>query len=188
MAGLGKYLWWLAPAFMKKKTLHDSLVASLLNIFGEELDEVKSEILNMRREMLIATAEGELLDNHGRGRDLDRVPGETDDSYRTRLISAYIVKKRGGTIPGMVEGCALLGLDVEVDELFKTDPSRWAEFELRITGGDLNVLNQSFFYQTVNALKPAHTRVVYKVMIELDRWDDLELMDSGNFLDEISNP
>lgn len=184
MSALGKYLWWLLPYTLKKKQPGNSLLFKLLDIFGEELDEVKAETLNMRREMLIATATGKQLDDHGLQRDLERIPGETDEEYRTRLISAYLVKKRGGTIPGMVEASALLGLEVEVDEVYKTDPSRWAEFELRIIGGDLNVLNQSIFYQTVRALKPAHTRVIYKVDLDLDRWDDSELMDNGNWFDE----
>ena len=140
MSSLGNYLWWLAPAFMKKKELAKSLLANILGILGEELDAAKSEILNMRRQLLIATAAEKYLDRHGQERDLVRIPGETDEQYRTRLISAYVVKKRGGTIPGMIEACALLGLQVEVFELYKIDQERWAEFELRIVGGDLNVL------------------------------------------------
>jgi Phage tail protein (Tail_P2_I) len=180
---LGKYMWWLLPNTLKKKLQGESLISKLLNIFGEELDESKTETLNMRREMLIATATGEYLDEHGRERDLERIPGETDDEYRFRLISAYVVKKRGGTIPGMIEACALLGLEVEVSEVYKTDPTRWAEFELQIIGGDLNILNQSIFYQTIQALKPAHTRVVYTVLMEIDKFDDFEIMDEGNYFD-----
>ncbi len=186
MAGLSEYLWWLLPAFLKKKRKADSLVNKLMNVFGEELDAEKIAIVDMRRMLLIAAAGGEYLDNHGRGRDLERIPGESDDDYRTRLISAYVVKKRGGTIPGMIEACAILGLEIEIRQFYQTDPGRWAEFEVRVIAGELKVLNQSIFYQTVRALKPAHTRAVFKIDIELDRWDDdpEEIIDTGNYFDE----
>lgn len=184
LATTAKYMLWLLVTWLKTKVPKDSTIGIILNVVGEELDLSKQAILDMRREALIATASGDNLDQFGQERDLARILGESDEEYRTRLLSAYIVKKRGGTIPGMIEGVAILGITATVNELYKTDTARWAEFELIITGGDLEVLNQSIFYIIVNNLKPAHTRCIIVLDLELDEFDDDEIFDDENYYDK----
>lgn len=181
MGGIASYLWWLAPAFLKKREPVESLVYALLTAIGEELDEAKTTILAMRRQLLVSTAEGVWLATHGRDRIIDRIPGESDDSYRARLLAAFLAKQQGGTTSGMIAGCALLGLDVEVVERYLTDPTRWSEFEIVVRGGVLRVANPSLFYDVVLALKPAHTRVLFTVEPPLDEFDDGESLDDGYF-------
>lgn len=190
MSAIGTYLWWLAPAFLKKREPGESLVHAIFAVIGEELDEAKTAILAMRRQLLVATAEGTWLTAHGRDRNIDRIPGEPDDSYRTRLLAAFIAKQQGGTIPGMIAGCALLGLEIEVVERYLTDPTHWSEFELVVRGGTLRVANPSLFYDTVLALKPAHTRVLFAIEPPLDTFDDGESFDasSNSYFDEFLRP
>lgn len=181
---IGAYLWWLTPAFLKNREPADSLLYKFFEVIGEELSEFKTTVLAMRRQLLVATAESPWLGAHGRDRNVDRIPGETDESYRIRLLAAFLAKQQGGTIPGMVAGCALLGLDVEVVEVYRADPTRWSEFRLVVLGGTLRVFNPSVFYDTVLTLKPAHTRVLFDIEPPVDQFDDGESLDSGNYFDE----
>ena len=184
-----KYLFWLLVSWLKTKVPEDSITWNILNVVGEELDLSKQAILDMRRESLIATASEDNLDKFGNEKGLARIAGETDEEYRIRLLSAYLIKKRGGTIPGMIEAVGFLGITATINEIYKTDPTRWAEFELIITGGDLEVLNQSIFYILVNNLKPAHTRIIIVLDLQLDEFDDGEIFDDNNYFDEfVSTP
>lgn len=184
MSKIGAYLWWLTPAFLKKREPKNSLLYSLFEVIGEELDEAKVAILAMRRQLLVATSEGPWLAAHGRDRSVDRIPGESDESYRVRLLAAFLAKQQGGTIPGMINACALLGLDVDVVEVFISDSERWSEFSLVVRGGVLRVANPSLFYDVVLSLKPAHTRVLFAIEPPVDAFDDGESFDSGNYFDE----
>ncbi|MCL6559138.1 MAG: hypothetical protein K6U74_10150 [Firmicutes bacterium] len=50
--------------------------------------------------------------------------------------------------------------DCDIDELYLTDPERWAEFVIRITDPYVE-LDCKLIRYTANKLKPAHTRLAY---------------------------
>jgi hypothetical protein len=174
---LASYLWWLLPAFFKSKAVQDSWLYRLLTVFGEQLEDVRTDVNVLNRQFAAETAEGEHLDSIGRARDTFRLPGEPDADYSQRVLDAYIEKQRGGTMPGLLGGLSTLGIGVEVEERYHTDRSRWSEFIVRVLSWT-GVTPQNTFYDTVNRLKPAHTRMIDEPAIALAVFDD------GGFWDE----
>jgi hypothetical protein len=189
---LADYLWWLLPQFLKGKGRQDSLVGGLCDAVGDRLDGARTTISQVIPLLLVQTATGDYLDRLARMRQLARGVGEPDESLRTRVLAAMTVKRKGGTIPGMIEGLDALGYQVEIDEPFKGSP-QWSHFLVCILEWDGVVVDQSMFYDTVRRLKPAHTRPVYECEC-LATWDDWELgeepkeLDSGQLDDFQATP
>jgi hypothetical protein len=173
IAKLADYLWWLLPVFLKKKDRAQSLVAQFCEIWGERLDEARETLTAIIPELLAATASGDYLDLLARQRQVFRGVGESDESLRARVLAAHTIKRRGGTIPGMIEGLEKVGYAVEVSEPNK-GTSIWSRFVVRVLGWDGVVADQSVFYQTVRELKPAHTRAHVESAILMGTWDDWE--------------
>ncbi len=113
---LANYLWWLLPTFLKKKDRAESLVACFCEIWGDMLDESRTTLTDIIPLFLIETASGAYLDILARQRQIFRGDQEDDASLRTRALAAYIIKQKGGTIPGMENGLAALGFEVVVWE------------------------------------------------------------------------
>ena len=176
------YLWWLLPQFLKRKGRQGSVVGGLCDAVGDTLDGARTTFTAVIPLLLVQTATGDYLDRLARMRQIARGVGEPDESLRTRVLAAMTVKRKGGTIPGMVEGLAGLGYQVEVDEPFKGFPT-WSHFLVRILGWDGVVVDQSLLYDSVRRLKPAHTRAVYECEC-LATWDDWELGETPSELDE----
>ena len=116
VAKLADYFWWLLPTFLKKKERAQSLVARFCDIWGEMLDEARTTLTDIVPLLLVETATGEYLDKLARQRQTFRADGEDDESLRTRVLAAYLIKQKGGTIPGMEDGLAALGFESVVWE------------------------------------------------------------------------
>lgn len=180
---LADYLWWLLPSFMKKKDRAVSLVAGLCEANGSVLDTVRSTLEAVVPELVVATASGDYLDMLARARQIFRGDGEDDESLRTRVLAAYAVKVKGGTIPGMIDGLDAIGYEVEVEEP-NHGTDHWSRFIVRVLGWDGVVEDQGIFYSTVRLLKPAHTRALIESELDAATWDDWELVDPPEELDE----
>ena len=189
---LADYLWWLLPQFLKRKGRQGSIVGGLCDAVGDTLDDARTTFADVIPLLLVQTATGDYLDRLARMRQLARGIGEPDESLRARVLAAMTVKRKGGTIPGMVEGLAGLGYQVEVDEGFKGS-NKWSHFLVRIVGWDGVVVDQTMFYDTVRRLKPAHTRAVHECEC-LATWDDWEVgadplpLDDGSLDDFQATP
>jgi len=183
VARLADYLWWLLPVFLKKKDRAASLVAQFCEIWGERLDDARETLTSIIPELLAATASGDTLDLLARQRQVFRGIGESDDSLRARVLAAHTIKRKGGTIPGMVEGLEKIGYEVEVLEPNR-GTSIWSRFIVRVLSWDGVVTDQSVFYQTVRELKPAHTRAHVESAISMGTWDDWEPGEEIKPLDE----
>jgi hypothetical protein len=180
---LADYLWWLLPEFLKKKDRATSLVGGLCDAVGGVLDTSRSLLEAVVPELVVATASGEYLDQLARARQIFRGVDEDDESLRTRVLGAYAIKVKGGTIPGMIAGLDTIGYTVEVDEPNKgTD--HWSRFLVTVLLWDGVVEDQAVFYQVVRLLKPAHTRALIESLLPPATWDDWELLDPPEELDE----
>ena len=187
MSGIGEYIWWLLPGFLKKKGHTDpqaSTTWNLIMIQGEALDTSKSEILSMRDQHAVETAENEQLDLLGDERETKRFSGEADDAYRARIFLAAARKQKVGTKPHMETMVGDLGFGVEITEVWTYDRWRWAEFIVHIwdAGAPITVTQEEFFREMDKA-RPAHTRAVYQIDFPLDVFDDGEVFDDANRLD-----
>ena len=189
---LADYLWWLLPQFLKRKGRQDSIVGGLCDAVGDTLDGARTTFTQVIPLLLVQTATGDYLDRLARMRQLARGVGESDESLRVRVLAAMAIKRLGGTLPGMVQGLAGLGYQVEVDETYRGTP-HWSHFLVRILGWDGVVVDQGMFYDTVRRLKPAHTRAVYENLCAAT-WDDWEVgedplpLDTGQLDDFLASP
>jgi len=187
MSKIGEYLWWLLPAFLKKKGQNDpqgSTTWNLVTIQGEALDVSKTEILSMRDQHAVETAEDEHLDLLGDERETKRFSGESDDVYRTRIFLAAARKQKVGTKPHTETMVGDLGFGVEIIEVWTYDRWRWAEFIVHVWGdGRTITVTQEEFFREVDKARPAHTRAVYQIDFPLDVFDDGEVFDDANRLD-----
>ena len=146
------------------------MVAQFCEIWGGLLDESRTTLTAVVPQLLVETAIGEYLDRLARSRQIFRGVGETDDSLRTRTLAAHTIKKKGGTIPGMIEGLAAIGYVV-----LALEPNRgtsiWSRFVVQVNSWNGVVTDQSVFYQAVRELKPAHTLALVENLTP-GRWDD----------------
>lgn len=189
IARLADYLWWLLPAFLKKKDRTASPVARFCDVWGGILETARTTLVDIIPQLVVATATGEYLDMLARARQIFRGKGETDESLRLRILAAHEIKRKGGTIPGMVGGLALIGYTVEVEEPNKGNPAKWSRFLVKVFQWDGVVADQKVFYQVVRLLKPAHTRALVESLLNPEVWDDWEpgappkALDDGGQLD-----
>jgi len=182
VAKLADYLYWLLPNFLKRKDREQSLVARLCDVWGEELGEGRGTLEEIIPMLLVDTATGAWLDQLARARQIFRGEGESDESLRTRVLAAHEIKRKGGTIPGMVNGLAAIGYGVQVDEALK-GTAKWSHFVVKVFTWDGVVADQKVFYQVVRILKPAHTRALVESLLEPEYWDDWEPLEVPKELD-----
>ena len=183
IAKLADYLWWLLPAFLKKKDRPESLVARLCEVGGDVLDEARTTLTDIIPQLLAETATGEYLDMLARVRQILRGDGESDASLRSRVLAAYAIKRKGGTIPGMEDGLTAIGYDAVVQEP-NDGTNKWSRFVLNILAWDGLVTDHGIFYDVVRLLKPAHTRALIDSELPPGTWDDWDELDPPNDLDE----
>ena len=184
IAKLADYLWWLLPAFLKKKERTASLVARFCDVWGGILDTTRTTLVDIIPQLVVETASGEYLDMLARARQIFRGEGETDESLRIRVLAAHEIKRKGGTIPGLIGGLAAIGYTVEVEEPNKGNPAKWSRFLVKVFGWDGVVADQKVFYQVVRLLKPAHTRALIESLLYPEVWDDYEPLDPPTELDD----
>jgi len=180
---LADYLWWLLPAFLKKRERAASLVARFCDVWGGILDTARTTLVDIIPQLVVETASGEYLDMLARARQIFRGEGETDESLRTRVLAAHEIKRKGGTIPGMENGLAAIGYTVEVEEPYKGIVEKWSRFVVKVFLWDGVVADQKVFYQVVRLLKPAHTRALIESLLLPETWDDFELDEPPKPLD-----
>ena len=187
MSGIGEYIWWLLPGFLKKKGQSDpqgSTTWNLIMIQGEALDTSKTEIISMRDQHAVETAEDEHLDMLGDERETKRFSGENDDDYRARIFLAAARKQKVGTKPHMEMMIGDLGFGVEIIEVWSYDRWRWAEFIVHVwDAGNPITVTQEEFFREVDKARPAHARAVYRIDFPLDVFDDGEVFDDANRYD-----
>jgi len=116
IANLADYLWWLLPGFLKRKARHESLVGAFCEAFGESLDLARETLRETPPQLLIQTASGEYLTHHGRMRQTPRRRNEDDGDYRPRVLNAWQLKQRQGSIPGLIETLAGVGVTARIWE------------------------------------------------------------------------
>ena len=187
MSAIGEYLWWLLPGFLKKKGAVDpaaSTTWNLVTIQGETLDDSKAEIITMRAQHAVETAEAEQLDALGEERETRRFENETDTAYRQRIYQAAARKQKVGTKPHMLQMLTDLGFGAQVVEVWTITRHYWAEFVVRLwNAGHPITVTQDELYREVDLNRPALARAVYVIELPLDTYDDAEFFDQAKAFD-----
>jgi len=113
----------------------DSLIFSLVNAVGKQMDNAEAEIVDVMKAHWVDTAKGDELDKLGVLVGSKRIPEEDDGHFRARLKRAVNEYKGGGTVSAILDVIrALVGAKSEDVEIVENPPAKAsAEFEV-ITG------------------------------------------------------
>lgn len=188
-----QYVQQLLPRWLKGDRPQ---ARALADTIADLLQQAQDVLLAAGYQASVLRATGSALDLIGTGRRMPRMANEADQEYRRRLVTAYQVYRRGGTVPGLVLALQSLGLaDVAVIEgprVYRYNGElkhngrayyryrlRWAEFALRwqlAAGMDAAAVRQRVA-AVVAVLKPAHA--VYR-----GRWGLVTAEESMEVADE----
>ncbi|MDI3480780.1 MAG: hypothetical protein PWQ97_435 [Tepidanaerobacteraceae bacterium] len=172
MSDFGNYIKELLRGILRQGK--DSEIDKLADAVGINQDELKKIIFHIRRAWNVATAIGPELDAHGEDRKMPRYAGEDDETYRNRLLAAYIIYSEGGTNPGIIHALNILGFtDVDIYELYKdtsyiprfdgtfmynnvkthSGEYKWAQFDVKMNVPDALELNADKIKIAVEVIK-----------------------------------
>ena len=98
------------------------------------MDDVREDILWLRRQWTPVTSEEDMIVGYGESRGVPRTRIDTDDLYRQRVISAYIWHMLGGKVRG-VERIYLENAFIATI-LPASLPELWAHFRVRLDVND----------------------------------------------------
>lgn len=153
-----------------------------LRALAGPLDELVTRARTVMLARLIPHAPEDALLLLGRERGLRRYPGEPLDTYRARVLGAWVYWEQAGTLPGLQAVLRQVGFTGEVIEHFReADRQHWAEFSVRLSPAvPLPAFPVASLVDLLNELKPAHARLRY-VYIDRGhaRWDEGETWDDG---------
>lgn len=135
------YLWYLVHRPFKGTSEKESDIYILFKALGKVLDRMKQDIFKLRRQAIISTADSKALEMHGIDRRIQKYADETYEQYRSRLLAKREVAEMAGSYEGIMAVLRSLGLiDAYIEPLFLTNPERWAEFYIRISEANMDVV------------------------------------------------
>ncbi|TCL43231.1 serine/arginine repetitive matrix protein 2 [Harryflintia acetispora] len=141
-------------------------LANQFNVFfaviGKLFDDGKQDLLRAREELNVISASEGLLPEHGKDRDMQRLNGETEKGYRTRLSMKAVIAEKAGTIPGILLALAALGYEYsQIIPMRRFDRDRWAEFIVLLRGSGEGVKDLSLIDAEVRKVKQASSKPAY---------------------------
>lgn len=149
------YMFALLFGPLKKAQKAANQYFLFFEVIGKLFDELKEDIFRIRDEANIATASTTMLPIHGEDREKIRFEGEPWELYRKRLMMHGIVAAQAGTTAGIISLVKSMGYqNVHLEPLFLTDPTRWAEATLWISGGNIVIDDRTAILSEVNRIKP----------------------------------
>lgn len=171
MNKLSDYLYHLAHGIFKKTKKDDSDIYKLFSSTGEVLDQQQNNIYLLRRQSLIQTATGKGLDATGKDRLLPRYQDETDEQYRLRQLNKYEIAVQAGTHSGIIKAIESLGyMEVRIEPMYLTDPTRWTEISIYIQDGENTVALQSIDIIKKTIMDVKEASALPTLYIEMNAW------------------
>lgn len=129
----GDYMFSLLFTPLRKVKKSANQFYIFFKVAGKVFDDCKSDIFTVRKESMIISASEIMLPEHGKDRNMTRLKNEDVETYRTRLSMKAIISQKAGTMQGVLLSVKSLGyLNSEIISYSKIDPTRWAEFLVKI--------------------------------------------------------
>lgn len=156
----GDYMFSLlfTPLRRVKKAINQFYI--FFKVVGRLYDELKQDIFRVREESMIISASEYGLTLHGRDRSMPRLKGESVEGYRTRLSMKGIIAEKAGSKDGVILAVKALGYkNIRLEPLYGTDPTRWAEAVLWISGGNFIVTDRDVIQSEINKVKQASAKI-----------------------------
>lgn len=160
------YMYYLLHKPIKTNTLY-----KLFTVLGEDVDQIKTTIFEVRKQANILTATGKYLDLHGKDRDMFRYKNESDEIFRYRLIAKFEISKKAGTQRGIELVLNSMGYtDHIIKPLYQDDDNRWAEFQIDLNdnGNRVTLQDIDFVHNEVLKVKQASSKPNYIATNKLD--------------------
>lgn len=154
------YMYYLLHAPFKKIIKEINQWYLLFKVLGKYFDKVKEYFFIVREASLIISAPEDFLVLLGNDRNMFRLKGETIENFRLRLLMKMEIAKQAGTVPGILLAAKALGYDeTEHVPLYITDETRWAEFNLYLSGSYISNVNElSVISEEINKVKQASSK------------------------------
>lgn len=137
-------------------------LSALIKGLALYMDDVRDDILWLRRQWTPSTSEEDMIVGYGESRGIPRMRLDTDELYRQRVINAYVWHKLGGKFRGVERIYSENGFLAQI--LNASDPKTlWAHFRVHIDvnntefGPDASEL--AWFL--ANEYKPARSKIEY---------------------------
>lgn len=200
----GDYLFYLLPGVLKTNKKTNQLYI-FFKVIGKEFDQMKKDMLQLRLETMIKTCSPAMLEVFGKDRDMTRINGESVEGFRKRLLMKAIIAELAGSEKGIIYALNAVGYqNVNIEPLWKTDITRWAEFFINFRMNDLEDANSIDFTSVkreVMKVKQARSkpnyRTIYPTSIEsgegfntrvkfrfpMSFWDTSKYLNGGFLLD-----
>lgn len=132
-------------------------------MLGGLLDELVQTETDAVLDWIATQAREEALSLIGRGRGLERYPGETLEAYRTRVVAALEFWQQAGTERGIRLALKQLGYESSLVPVRTYDAARWSEFDVYLYADtrsyDGSDAEKARILGILKRAKPAHTRL-----------------------------
>jgi hypothetical protein len=179
---------------------HGGLAWHTVNALAAALASADEQALHMAIERLASTARQRgILDLLGAARSIRRHPGEPTGAFRARIVGAYELWSKAGTLGGVKRALEVAGYKVSILEHYTENPDIWAEFSITLEpaqtefttdtwndgqgawddgsawGWTLGQLEPQRILHVVNEMKAAHSKprnIYYELGDPVDYWDD----------------
>lgn len=105
---IAEYMYSLLINPLKRVNMANNQFYILFQVLGNHFQEIRNTFKKVQRESVILTAE-DLISLHGIDRKMPRYEGETEESYRKRLMFKNVLAETAGTENGIIFALELLG-------------------------------------------------------------------------------
>ena len=171
---IGEFIWSLLPRAYKRIKQSVSEIYMLCSAVGEKYEEIMQLIFSIRRAWLIETAPEWALALHGIDRRMPRLPDEPTEVYRQRLLGAYATYALGGTNTGIIEALKALNLEVTIEELYKTDPTKKSEMNIVVSNltEPISLIKLKSIQLIIKKTKASHAKLASFMVVQT--WDEYD--------------
>ncbi len=133
-------------------------VSALVKGLALYMDDVREDILWLRRQWNPSTADDDMIAAYGTSRGILRTRYDSDESYRLRVSQAFVWHKLGGKVQGARKIFSEFGFpDMIVSNV--SDPALWAHFDVTmpLTDAGLSDAELALFWSVLYEVKPARS-------------------------------
>lgn len=162
------YMYYLLYGPLKKISKVKNQFYILFKVFGKVFDQTKQDIFKVREESMIISASRNILEEHGRDRDMQKLKGEDIENYRIRLSMKNIIAEKAGTNEGILLALKTLGYEKSyIEPYYMYDTERWAEFIVYLGGKNLSSISDlQIIDNEIMKIKPASGMPAYGLLKE----------------------
>ncbi|MGE4497141.1 MAG: hypothetical protein AB7E48_04615 [Deferribacterales bacterium] len=132
------------------------------------MDSIRNDIIIVRAQFI--AEETDLWEDFAHVRGISRLPNDTDEQYRVRMLNAYRWQKLAGKVEGLPHILAdfgYAGVEVKPDSI----EAKWAEFSCLFPELKGNLMAETEDYiRIINEFKPARSKlsgIRYSVKVDV---------------------